>query len=53
MGLYDSVSVIEAPSDAAIMSTLLPFESQQDSSRTITLKAFTVEETSKIIGSIE
>ena len=52
MGLYDGVAVVEAPDDTTVMSTLLSFESQQGSSRTITLKAFTTEETAKIIGSI-
>ena len=52
MGLYDGVSVVEAPDDTTVMSTLLSFESQQGSSRTKTLKAFTTEETAKIIGSI-
>ncbi len=52
MGLYDGVSIIEAPDDTAVMSTVPSFESQQGSSRTITLKAFTTEETAKIIGSI-
>jgi uncharacterized protein with GYD domain len=47
MGLYDVVSVVEAPDDRAIMSSLLSFESQQGISRTITLKAFTAEELPK------
>jgi uncharacterized protein with GYD domain len=47
---YDGVSVVEAPDDTTVMSTLLLFESQQGNSRTITLKAFTTEETAKIIG---
>ena len=46
------LAVVEAPDDTTVMSTLLSFESQQGSSRTITLKAFTTEETAKIIGSI-
>lgn len=30
MGLYDRVSVIEAPNDATVMKTLLSFESQEE-----------------------
>ena len=50
--LYDGVSIVDAPDDAKVMSTLLSFESQQGSSTTLTLKAFTAEETAKIIGSL-
>jgi uncharacterized protein with GYD domain len=52
MGLYDGVSVIEAPDDATVMKTLLSFESQEGSSRTITLKAFTTEETADILRNL-
>ena len=52
LGPYDGVSIVEAPDDATIMSTLLSFESQQGSSTTMTLKAFTAEETSKILGNL-
>jgi uncharacterized protein with GYD domain len=52
MGLYDGVSLIEAPDDATVMKTLLSFESQMGSSRTITLKAFTAEETADILRNL-
>jgi uncharacterized protein with GYD domain len=52
LGLYDGVSIVEAPDDATIMSTLLSFESQKGSSTTMTLKAFTAEETAKIVGNL-
>ena len=52
MGPYDGVSIVQPPYDATIMSTLLSFESQQGSSTTMTLKAFTAEETSKIVGNL-
>ena len=52
MGMYDGVSLIEAPDDAALMKTLLSFESEKGSSRTITLKAFTSEETANILKNL-
>lgn len=52
MGLYDGVSVLEASDDATVMKTLLSFESQEGSARTITLKAFTTEETADILRNL-
>jgi uncharacterized protein with GYD domain len=50
-GKYDGVSIVEAPNDESIMSTLLSIESEGNA-RTITLKAFTYEEGTKIISSL-
>jgi uncharacterized protein with GYD domain len=52
LGQYDGVSIVEASDDATIMSSLLSYESQQGSSTTMTLKAFTGEETSTILGNL-
>jgi hypothetical protein len=38
--------------DATIMKTILSFESQEGSSRTITLKAFTTNETTDILKNL-
>ena len=46
----DGVSIVEAP-DESIMSTLLSIESEGNA-RTVTLKAFTYEEGTKIIGNL-
>ena len=50
-GKYDGVSIVEAPNDESIMSTLLSIESEGNA-RTVTLKAFTYEEGTKIIGNL-
>lgn len=50
-GQYDGVSIVEAHDDAAMMSSLLAVESEGNA-RTITLKAFTYEETKKIIDNL-
>ena len=50
-GKYDGVSVIEAPNDETVMSCLLSVESQGNT-RTLTLKAFSYDEASKIIDNI-
>ena len=49
-GKYDGVSIVEA-ADESIMSTLLSIESEGNA-RTVTLKAFTYEEGTKIIGNL-
>ncbi len=50
-GKYDGVSIVEAADDESIMSTLLSIESEGNV-RTVTLKAFTYEEGTKIIGNL-
>lgn len=50
-GQYDGVTIVEAPDDATMMSVLLSIESGGNA-RTVTLKAFTYEEASKIIGNL-
>ncbi|HEY7109044.1 MAG TPA: GYD domain-containing protein [Nitrososphaeraceae archaeon] len=50
-GKYDGVSIVEAANDESIMSTLLSIESEGNA-RTITLKAFTYEEGTKIINNL-
>jgi uncharacterized protein with GYD domain len=52
LGQYDGVSIVEAPDDATIMSSLLSFRSQHGSSTTMTLKAFTAEETATVLGNL-
>jgi uncharacterized protein with GYD domain len=52
LGQYDGVSIVEAPDDATIMSSLLSFRRQHGSSTTMTLKAFTAEETATILGNL-
>ena len=52
LGQYDGVSIVEAPDDATIMSSLLSYESQQGSSTTMTLKAFTAEQTATILRNL-
>ena len=52
LGQYDGVSIVEAPDDATIMSSLLSFRSQHGSSTTMTLKAFTAEETAVILKNL-
>ena len=51
-GKYDGVSIVEAPNDEALMSCLLSIGSQGNA-RTVTLKAFTYEDASKIMGNIQ
>ena len=51
-GKYDGVSIVEAPDDEILMSCLLSIGSQGNA-RTITLKAFTYADATKIIGNIE
>lgn len=50
-GKYDGVSVVEAPNDETLMSCLLSIESQGNA-RTITLKALSYDEATKIIENI-
>ena len=50
-GKYDGVSIVEAADDESIMSTLLSIESEGNA-RTVTLKAFTYEEGTKIIHNL-
>jgi uncharacterized protein with GYD domain len=50
-GQYDGVAIVETPDDATLMSALLSMESGGNV-RTATLKAFTYEEVSKIIGNL-
>jgi uncharacterized protein with GYD domain len=52
LGQYDGVSIVEASDDATIMSSLLSYESQQGSSTTMTLKAFTAEQTAMILRNL-
>ncbi len=51
-GKYDGVSIVEASDDTIIMSSLLSIESQGNA-RTVTLKAFTYEDASKIMENIQ
>jgi uncharacterized protein with GYD domain len=51
-GKYDGVSVVEAPDDETLMSCLLSIESQGNA-RTVTLKAFSYTEATKIIENIQ
>src|SRR5687768_3270385 len=51
-GKYDGVSIVEAPNDEILVSCLLSIGSQGNA-RTVTLKAFTYEDATKIIGSTE
>ena len=52
LGQYDGVSSVEASDDATIMSSLLSYESQQGSSTTMTLKAFTAKQTATILRNL-
>jgi uncharacterized protein with GYD domain len=52
MGQYDIVAIAEAANDEAFMQVLLALGSL-GSVRTTTLKAFTEEEASKIIGKLQ
>jgi uncharacterized protein with GYD domain len=51
-GKYDGVSIIEVPNNEILMSCLLSIGSQGNA-RTVTLKAFTYADATKIIGSTE
>jgi uncharacterized protein with GYD domain len=51
-GKYDGVSIVEATNDEALMSCLLSIGSQGNA-RTVTLKAFTYEDASKIMENIQ
>jgi uncharacterized protein with GYD domain len=51
-GKYDGISIVEAPNDEALMSCLLSIGSQGNA-RTVTLKAFTYEDASKIMENIQ
>lgn len=50
-GKYDGVSIVEAPNDEALISCLLSIRSQGNA-RTVTLKAFTYEDATKIMENI-
>jgi uncharacterized protein with GYD domain len=50
-GKYDGVSIVEAPSDEKLMSSLLSVESQGNA-RSVTLKALSYDEATKIIEDI-
>jgi uncharacterized protein with GYD domain len=50
-GKYDGVSVVEAPNDETLMSCLLSIGSQGNA-RTVTLKAFSYTEATKIMENI-
>ena len=50
-GKYDGVSIAEAPNDEALLSCLLSIGSQGNAC-TVTLKAFTYEDASKIMENI-
>jgi uncharacterized protein with GYD domain len=50
-GKYDGVSIVEAPTDETLMSCLLSVESQ-GKARSVTLKAFSYDEATKIIENI-
>ena len=51
MGTYDSVAIAEAPSDEAAATVLLALGGIGNV-RTTTLRAFTEEETARIIGNV-
>jgi uncharacterized protein with GYD domain len=51
-GKYDGISIIEAPTDETLMSVLLSVESQ-GKTRSVTLKAFSYDEATKIIQNIQ
>lgn len=50
-GKYDVIVIVDAPDDNTMMATLMSVESKGNI-RTTTLKAFTYEETKKIIDSL-
>jgi uncharacterized protein with GYD domain len=51
-GKYDGVSIVDAPTDETLMSCLLSVESQ-GKARSVTLKAFSYDEATKIIQNIQ
>ena len=51
-GKYDGVSIVEAPTDETLMSVLLSVESQ-GKTRSVTLKAFSYDEATRIIQNIQ
>ena len=51
-GKYDGVSIVQAPNDEALMSCLLSIQSQGNA-RTVTLKAFSYDEASKIMQNLQ
>jgi uncharacterized protein with GYD domain len=51
-GKYDGVSIVEVPNDATLMSCLLSIGSQGNA-RSVTLKAFSYDEASKIMQNLQ
>jgi len=51
-GKFDGVSIVEAPNDEALMSSLLSIGSQGNA-RTVTLKAFSYDDATKIIENLQ
>ena len=51
-GKYDGVSIVEAPNDEILMSCLLS-NGSQGNARTVTLKAFTYKDATKILENIQ
>ena len=51
-GKYDGVSIVESPTDETLMSCLLSVESQGNT-RSVTLKAFSYDEASKIMQNLQ
>ena len=51
-GKYDGISIVETPTDEILMSSLLSVESQGNA-RSVTLKAFSYDEATKIIQNIQ
>ena len=51
MGQYDSIVIVEAPSDETIMSIVLS-DASKGNFRSVTLKAFPISEASKMIEKI-
>ncbi len=51
-GKYDGVSIVETPNDETLMSCLLSIESQGNA-RSVTLKAFSYDEASKIMQNLQ
>lgn len=51
MGQYDGVVIVEAPSDKVIMSIVLA-DASKGNFRSITLKAFPISESAKVIEGI-
>lgn len=51
MGPYDSVAVVEAPSDEAIAMATLG-ESMNGDVETVTMRAFTLDEAERLVGQL-